>query len=344
MSNDLKLLTIADLEDLPDPDWLLQDAVQVGSFLNLYGPPKSGKSFIALDWGLSIAAGIPWLEHEVREGPVVYVYAENPAGLKQRVPAWCEAHGGVKPTAFYMLPSRVNIANATERRRLQEAIAGVLGEAKPALIIIDTLAKCFGPGDENSNTDLGRFVDGCEDLRERFDCAVAVVHHAGKKSEAGSRGATALPGAIDAQFEVTKRADGKIKLHNEMQRDAVEHPDMWLVLTPSLRSVVVEKTTAPGKAEKARKPTNRDKVAEVLVRHPEGLSGDQWRAEAEVAGVAKTPFYKAKGALIEEGVVTSEAGKFVLALPLDGDVRTTKWKPHVRNQSGFLLGCVSSVA
>jgi hypothetical protein len=185
----------------------------------------------------------------------------------------------------------VDIANVNERKRLEKVVADALGDTKPVLIIIDTLAKCFGSGDENSNADMGRFVDGCESLRERFGCAVAVVHHAGKNHQAGSRGATALPGAIDAQFEVSKRADGRIRLHNEMQRDAEEHPDIWLRMKPCLKSVVLENAAvpAPGKNETAKKPTNRDKVFDLLASHPEGLCAAEWRAAAEGDGVKKRP-------------------------------------------------------
>ena len=322
MKEKLTLLSINDLEQLPDPDWLIKGIIQVGSFVNLYGAPKSGKSFLALDWALSVAGGTAWLGHEVRRGPVVYVYAENPAGLKQRVPAWSDAHGGAKPDQFFMVPSRVNIAESPERKLLETVIAGRLGETKPALIIIDTLAKCFGGGDENSNADMSRFVDGCEALRERFACAVVVVHHAGKDSHAGSRGATALPGAIDAQFGVAKQADGRIRLRNEMQRDAEEHPDIWFRLRCSLKSVVVEKTTAPTRAEREIKPTNREKMLAVLAEHPEGLSGAQWKAKAEAEGVKRTPFYRVRGVLLDEGAVISNGEQFFLAA-------APAWKPQV---------------
>ncbi len=326
MREKLRLLTINDLEQLPDPDWLIHDLIQVGSFVNLYGAPKSGKSFLALDWALSVAGGTPWLGHQVRQGPVVYVYAENPAGLKQRVPAWSDAHGGAKPDQFFMFPSRVNIAEAPERKQLETVIADALRDTKPALIIIDTLAKCFGGGDENSNADMSRFVDGCEALRERFACAVVVVHHSGKDSHAGSRGATALPGAIDAQFGVAKQADGKIRLRNEMQRDAEEHADVWLRLKRSLNSVVVEKTTSPARAEREKKLTNREKVLAVLAEHPDGLSAEQWKAEAEAAGVKKTQFYRVRRALLEEGSAIRDGDQFVPA--------AVTWKPQVVTTSG----------
>ena len=44
----------------------------------LYGPPGAGKSFVALDFALSVASGRAWHGHEVRQGPVLYVVVTCP--------------------------------------------------------------------------------------------------------------------------------------------------------------------------------------------------------------------------------------------------------------------------
>jgi AAA domain len=308
-----KLLTVGGLAELPDPDWLIEGMVPVRGFVNLYGPPKSGKSFIALDWGLSIAIGVPWLGHQVRTGPVVYVYAETPSDLKARVPAWCMAHD-VSPLEFLMLPARVNITDAGERDGLVRLIEqrGVT----PALVIIDTLAKCSGATDEQNNTEMGRFVDACESLRDRFDCAVMVVHHSGKDIAAGSRGASAIPAAIDAQFQVTRKGrKGKVKLINEHQRSGAEHADLWLALVPCEKALLVEKTTAPGKdgGTTPKEPTDRDKVIAALAQHmPEGISDSAWKDAAMQAGVAERTFARRKKDLIEEGLVKRQGAMWLL--------------------------------
>ena len=47
--------------------------------------------------------------------------------------------------------------------QLMEAIDAV--GAKPGLIVLDTLARCFGGGDENSTQDMSRFVSACDAIR-----------------------------------------------------------------------------------------------------------------------------------------------------------------------------------
>ena len=73
-------LTLKEMADLPPPEWLIEGLVPQDGLVVLYGEPRAGKSFVALDWGLSVATGVPWLGHEVRSGEVVYIYAEGTRG------------------------------------------------------------------------------------------------------------------------------------------------------------------------------------------------------------------------------------------------------------------------
>src|SRR5262249_46295895 len=84
----LRLLTLADLDNLPDPEWLVDGLVGQNALVVLFGPPGVGKSFLALDLALSIATGRPWLGRKTTQGGVVYVYAEGTSELKHRAAAW----------------------------------------------------------------------------------------------------------------------------------------------------------------------------------------------------------------------------------------------------------------
>ncbi len=80
-----KFHKITDILSLPDPEWLIENLLVKGSFAVLFGAPGVGKSFLALSWALSLAAGKPWLDRAVIGGPVVYIAAEGFGGLKLRV-------------------------------------------------------------------------------------------------------------------------------------------------------------------------------------------------------------------------------------------------------------------
>jgi hypothetical protein len=81
----------------------------------LYGEPRAGKSFLALDWGLSVATGVAWLGHQVKQGEVVYIYAEGVRGLRRRAEAWLQEHQRADAPGFRALPVAVNISDDGER-------------------------------------------------------------------------------------------------------------------------------------------------------------------------------------------------------------------------------------
>jgi len=115
---------------------------------------------------------------------------------------------------------------------LDELLAGIAALPwRPTLIIIDTLARSFGPGDENSTTDMGAFVKACDRLRAETGACVLVVHHTGKDVEKGARGSTALTGAADCIIAVKRRGDSLTVMNRApfgKQKDAEEFADIAL--------------------------------------------------------------------------------------------------------------------
>jgi putative DNA primase/helicase len=173
------------------------------SFAQLYGAPKSYKSFVALDAACSIATGRPFLGtfEVLRKGDVVYVYGEGGRGIGRRLRAW-ELHNGCEAERFFGIGQPVDMLG-NDPDRIVDAIKVVA--ASPALIVIDTLARCSGGGDENSTQDMNAFVRGCDRLRLAFpDCTVLVVHHCGWEGSR-SRGSRALEAALDTVLQCKKR-------------------------------------------------------------------------------------------------------------------------------------------
>ena len=214
----LKLYTVEDLDALPDPTWRIEDLIPESGLVELYGPPGVGKSFLVLDWALSIASGVQWLEHKLGEGDVVFVCAEGGRGLKKRIAAWREKHPGADLSGFRVLPQPLDMLDGKDVKALIAAIKDASSD--PALVVIDTLARCFGGGDENATRDMNLFVAACDYIRATFPMAtVLVVHHTGKDPRRKDRGNTALRGAADTVMDLGK-ADGKaMTLKCDKQKD-----------------------------------------------------------------------------------------------------------------------------
>jgi hypothetical protein len=80
---------------------------------------------------------------------------------------------------------------------------------------------------------MSAFVAGCDAMREEFGASVLIIHHTGHDSSKGSRGATALPGAMDIAFQLLKPKGSSLAiLKNEdpakPHKDSAPLPDQAL--------------------------------------------------------------------------------------------------------------------
>jgi AAA domain len=83
-----RLLTDIEIENLPPPEWLIDALIPRNALVVLYGEPGIGKTFLALDWAMSVAAGRTWLGRTVQQGHVLYLAFEGSAGFGPRLRAW----------------------------------------------------------------------------------------------------------------------------------------------------------------------------------------------------------------------------------------------------------------
>ncbi len=155
--------TVDDVLNFPDPEWLINNMIAKGTFVVLYGPAGVGKSFLALSWAFAVAAGRSWLDYPVTHGAVLYIAAEGGFGLKPRILAQLQRSQFPAGLPIRFMTEPVQIGDEKQAEGLLRAIRKEFDQ--PALIIIDTLARCFTGGDENSSRDMGIFVATVERLK-----------------------------------------------------------------------------------------------------------------------------------------------------------------------------------
>ncbi|MES2391306.1 MAG: 2-amino-4-hydroxy-6-hydroxymethyldihydropteridine diphosphokinase, partial [Acidobacteriota bacterium] len=85
------------------------DLIPKEGFVGLVGAPAGGKSFIALDWAMSISEGIPWGVYNVTQAPVVYVAAEGGVGVYKRLAALRKHYPDCGDVPFYILKFPVDL-------------------------------------------------------------------------------------------------------------------------------------------------------------------------------------------------------------------------------------------
>lgn len=175
---------------------LVKGLIPAESIGLLFGGSGSFKSYLAVDLGLHVAYGLPFMGRRTTQGPVVYVAAEGSEELGYRVDGWHRARRR-KPTApFYVVPAAVNLNR--EAWRVVDAVQA-LGIA-PVLIVVDTFSQTF-EGEENSSSDVAAYMRelGAR-FRDLWQCAVLVVHHTGHGASERPRGSSAFQANTDYAY------------------------------------------------------------------------------------------------------------------------------------------------
>ena len=271
---DIPVMFNSDIKDMPPPSFLVAPYILENSFAVLFGAPASYKSFLALDWALSIAHGVDWNGRAVKQGWVVYLALEGQQGYKQRQLAWHNENGlDMNDAQLATVTVPVCLADPAQDGadiyKLIESLDYSLKDKDIKLIVIDTLARSFTGHEENSSLCMGVFCKNTSLLMQRYDCALLTVHHSGKNFELGLRGSSALQGAADSTFSIKRQGDSMVTcLKTTKQKDTEEAEPLFLearevswheALGVEQTSLVLDPSDEPKKAEP--KLSNDQKIA-----------------------------------------------------------------------------------
>jgi predicted transcriptional regulator len=218
------------IENLPPLDFLVEGLIPMHSLVEMYGAPGSGKSFVAMALAFCIGSGLPFGLRQVKRGAVIYVAAEGVAGLSQRIRAWKSERAFNGKAGVYFAPRPVNLRASREVRRFILDVRRQIREPIQ-LVIIDTFARCFAGGEENSSCDVGIAIANADTIRSDLDCAVLMVHHT-EKSGQTERGSTAIRGAVDVMIRVKKIAESMITMTCDKAKDMPAFDLIRLALKP----------------------------------------------------------------------------------------------------------------
>src|ERR1700730_11607720 len=200
-----RFLLFSELETQSNKEWLVHNLVGHGEASALYGKPGDGKSVLAEDLGLHVAAAWPWHGRPVRCGAVLYIALERRKLVERRAIAFREKHG-IRDLPFaimsgvYDFRDRRTAGNIIQIARQVELATG----EQLVLIIIDTLSRALCGGDENSSKDMGANVSATSLLQHGTGAHIMWLHHIPIDGSERMRGHGALLGAMDTTISVVK--------------------------------------------------------------------------------------------------------------------------------------------
>lgn len=333
--------------NLPPLTWLIYRVLPESGLGLLFGPPGEGKSFVALDWALSVSSGQKWLgKYPVKQGHVLYIASEGGRGIAKRVAAWQQLHGvPTLPQTVWFLDS-INVLEdgvvdafieELENRFPSEVRVNrdtgdlvEVSEMNLKLVVVDTLSRNFGGQDENTNA-MSQFVDRIEAFAKKHNALVLIVHHS-NATGSRERGHTSLKGAMEAQFHCTAtKEDGTldvITLENLKQKDdrekehiylkplCLELPAIPLDEEGNLQTSLVLESTDPAEDPEvkavAQAAMSTDAALRLLAASEQGYTFSEWRL---ATGITKTSFWRRVNKLVDDGkVVKGDTGRYTVAV------------------------------
>jgi len=257
--------------------------------------------------------------------------------------AWMEANGVTEISDASFLLDAVQMTSKDDVGAFLNKLTAM--GVKPSLIVLDTFARSFVGGEENSANEVGMWVEASRKVQAATGATVIAVHHSGKPREDGTvteRGSSALKAAVETAILVTKDNKDVVTLQCKKQKDDEEFDDIKLDMKPAFvgndedGEPVMSLVLVPSKQETKgagsgvpEVPKNAIHVFEALKSLPsgEGQSGEWQRAVETAAGkrMPESSFHRKRKQLVKSGLVEEvegEAGRYrvvpaAMAVPPD---------------------------
>jgi len=273
-------------------DWLPKHGKAV-----IYAPPKSGKSFLAIQIARCIGSGLPFVDIPTTQGRVLAAQFELGQEVLQ---GRLKLTGKSYPEVFLGTTFSMKIDTEGGQRLLHKAMEAI----HPDVLILDPLVKMMA-GDENETRDMSKLVDILDEFIEAYGCSILVIHHPGKDITRGGRGSSVLEGWVDSYIEMKRTSKQeeplKTKINPKLLRHAQLPPEP---ITLALRNFEFVREDGS--------PTVKDEV-EAFIKSRWVTAGDTV-SPAQILAVdigSSTSVYEALGKLVEEGkIVQVKRGEY----------------------------------
>ena len=180
-----------------DQQWTVKGLWPRAGVCFLAGPSMSGKSFWALDALARVVKGEDVLGRKSKACGVLYIAAEAPAGVRNRIKGLRDEKTGMLGGAFELIGQAPNLTDPDDVEDLHQAVVEARDSMKRrghrlGIVAVDTLSASIPGADENTAKDMSPVLSALQRLALELDVMVLVVAHTGKDQDRGLRGWSGL--------------------------------------------------------------------------------------------------------------------------------------------------------
>ena len=292
-----------EISNLPPVMPLIEGVFDLDNIAMIYGKWGAGKSLAVLDWIGALATGNNWCGRRVKQCKVLYVMGEGASGTAPRYEAWKRYHETEVGSNLIWLPQAPNLTDTDQ----QGILLDIVKDEQPTFTVLDTLARHLPGVEENSSPAMSMMVETLDEIRRITGGTALVVHHQGKNDDAGARGHSSLPGAMDTMIECrAQRTDSghyyQLWVEKQKNREDGHSLGSW-----RLERVELDPHPVTGEPRSSVVPVSASAihpVAERIISHLSAFPGVSKRALRALGDHGTVDRELAK--LLQEGVVRAE--------------------------------------
>lgn len=268
--------------------WLIERLWTSGGVGILAGPPKSLKTYVALEMAVSVASGSPCLGTfpvAVQSPTLVFAAEDSLSNLRARLSALAAQHSlPLERLDLQIITADcIRLDHPRDQERLRETVLLY----RPALLVLDPLVRLHSQ-DENQSGPMASLLGYLRQLQRSTGTAVLVVHHVRKNGNSGGsgdnlRGTSDLYAWVDSYVCLQRHRD-RITLSAE-HRTAAPLSPLPIELVPAPDSTCAPGVRiAPQNVELTEPSHNalRTRLLEMLKEAPRPLKTEEIRQMLQV--------------------------------------------------------------
>lgn len=201
-----QLISIQNLlsKKFPPIKWAVEQLLPAGLVV-LAGPPKSGKSWMALDLSYSIASGKPFLDKFPTNSKTAVYFALEDSYRRLQKRFYEIVNKDYTKGAGLLIHDKLTCIGSG----LETTLTDIIAKKNPGIIIIDTLAKVTPPNSKGKDyINDYKLLGPLQRIALDNDITIVLVHHTRKMPAANEfdeiSGTTAITGVADTLMLLKK--------------------------------------------------------------------------------------------------------------------------------------------